>query len=88
MFSTGSPDQVYLTTSGYEFFNRTFNRNEYFYCKSCKKIWLRENNDTTYNGTGPCYKSEDNKSTLCSYVFLYDSVIFPGDLDNQTGISS
>ena len=78
--------QSYQTDSGVSLFNRTFNRNQYFYCKSCKTLWLVENG---VNATGPCYLLKVNDTnSVCSYLELSKSVIYPGNLVESSSVSS
>ncbi len=84
--------QSYQTTPGVSLFNRTFGIDNYFHCKACKRLWLSvDNNNASDNITGPCYLQLDkdgNNFTSCSHLFLSNSVIFPGKLDNNTLVKS
>lgn len=77
---------MYETSSDTDkLFNRTFDYSHYYHCHTTTNFWF-ENNIT--NSSGPCFKIEkkDDKVTVCSYMQLSDSVIFPGDLENNTHV--
>ena len=84
---TGS--QSYWTTEGKRvIFNRTFSNNTYFYCKSCKTLYLRDGDNSTDNSTGPCFLRESDNVTVCSHVCFSNAVIYPGTFDDNIYIKS
>lgn len=80
----------YQTTIGQKLFNRTFSSNQYFYCKACKTLWLKAwNSSVSGNDTGPCYTvrvGDDADVHVCSYMSLQNTVLYPGNLDDNSNV--
>ncbi len=59
-----------FATEEQKLFNRTFHKNEYFYCDGCKQY-------TFSNSSGACVGSK------CSYLTLEKSRIYLGDFEKE-----
>ena len=79
--------QMFLTAEG-DFFNRTFQNNQYFYCKHCKTYNFYYQNESVCgeNCTEPCFSwiTDDNNKTECSSLEMKKSVIFIGNPSKAT----
>ena len=83
-----------ISTGGEKWFNRTFNTDQYYYCKSCKMRRFANCSSESGNNCSACAmatkEQPDGKNktvTECSEVEMEKSVIFLGDF-NKTHPSS
>ena len=75
--------QSYFTRD-VDLFNRSFSRNEYFYCERTK--WFYFNGSVPEPGehySHPCIDNVNETKPVCSHVEMSQAVIYPGNIDSD-----
>ena len=64
-------------------FNRTFTKNDYFYCERCRTYNFNHSDDTQDSTSAfphPCLSHNNGSSETCSHVDMAEAVIYLGDI--------
>ncbi len=78
--------QTYVTKNT-NLFSRDFTRKDFFYCEKCKSFAFVNCSEDTDNCVDPCPMDSENKTQCNSTLEMMRTVIYPGDIQEQSANS-
>ncbi len=78
--------QTYVTKNT-NLFSRDFTRKDFFYCEKCKSFAFVNCSEDTNNCVDPCPMDSKNKTQCNSTLEMMRTVIYPGDIQEQSANS-